>query len=153
MTATNPGNVKNEPFSNWQGSIGVDSRGLAIFTDMDGHMAQAWGVRAMVRTLARKAANGKRSLSEIIRDWAPADDPEAHNDPEEYAATVAKWMGVDVDRDLCIFGTRGDVIDYNKLVKIIAAIATYENGHDYKLSVSKILDGIELYLERWGPKE
>jgi len=68
----NPGNIRaSDP---WQGMIGTDPAGFAVFKDI------SWGIRAMAKDLTSKINNGYDTLQEIIYRWAPPTE----NDTEAY---------------------------------------------------------------------
>jgi hypothetical protein len=142
----NPLNIKNDPKHPWKGSIGTDSRGHAVFE------READGLRAAVRSLAAKYAAGKKTLLAIISSWAPASDTigsikgNAPNSPREYATFCARWLGIGVEVDARLFDSRGAPQDIERLVVLVDAMNSFENGLDSKLATSTILEGIALYL-------
>lgn len=145
----NPLNVKQNPANRWRGAPGMDERGHAVFEN------EAWGIRAAVRTLAQKYANGKQTLIAITSDWAPKSDTQGSvpgnppNNPVKYAAFVAARLPYDEMQVLPLFERGGAIRDYTLLVHLIRAMATYENGHDYVLRDSWIMEGIGLYLKTY----
>lgn len=93
----NPGNLRAGP-----GSIGVDSRGIAIFPDY------ATGESALERQVNLNIGRGL-SLSEffggkpgVYPGYAPAGD---NNNPAGYTATVAGWLGLDPSMPLNTVGS------------------------------------------------
>jgi hypothetical protein len=83
----NPGNLRAGP-----GAIGVDSRGIAIFPDY------ATGEAALTHQVDLNIGRGL-SLDEffagkpgVYPGYAPSSDA---NNPQNYAQTVAGWLGID----------------------------------------------------------
>lgn len=88
----NPGNLRAGP-----GSIGMDSRGFAVFPDY------ATGEAALERQVDLNIGRGL-SLNEffggkpgVYPGYAPAADA---NNPSGYAGTVAGWLGIDPNTPL-----------------------------------------------------
>ena len=145
-------NVKNSPSDPWldAGEIPskTDSRGHAVFRD------PAWGVRAAILTLRTYYfKHGKRTVLSIINRWAPASDTVGSlvggepNRPNEYAATVAGWMGISATETLEIFQPDKTLGNLAQLFDLIAAMTTFEQGHDVKLSKTHFKQGLELVQE------
>src|SRR5215472_13201383 len=77
------------------------------------------GIAAMARQLAiNQKDHGLNTLRQTITRWAPASDG---NNPDQYAATVAKAAGFDPDANL-------NFSDPAVLAKIIPAMAQVEHG-------------------------
>ncbi len=98
----NPGNLRAGP-----GATGVDSRGIAIFPDY------ATGEAALQHQVDLNISRGL-TLDEffggkpgVYAGYAPAADS---NNPNQYAATVAGWVGIDPNTPLSAVGDPG-VID------------------------------------------
>jgi len=138
----NPFNVKqwNPP---WKGSTGRDARGHANFSNV------AYSVRATVRTLAQKAANGKTSLMAIFFDYAPIDDG---NDPAGYAEFVAGRMGISASEKLYIFGASGQIARRGDLKAMLRAMAEMEVHAGYQLDSDELELGLFLYERDFGKK-
>jgi hypothetical protein len=108
----NPLNLKGSV--NWHGMTGVDPDGYAIFdTPLSGIAAADHNLQAY------STHHGLNTVAGIIGRWAPAGD--GANDPNGYAATVAKAMGVQPSDmlDMASPGTRE---------KLMSAMAGVENG-------------------------
>jgi hypothetical protein len=145
-------NVKNNRNDPWldagEASSKTDDRGHAIFKD------PAWGVRAAILTLRTYYfKHGKRTILSIINRWAPASDTIGSlaggqpNQPNTYAATVAKWMGISATETLEIFQPNKTLGNLAQLFDLVAAMAKYEHGHDTKLSKTHFKQGLELVQE------
>ena len=92
----NPGNLRAGP-----GMIGTDSRGIAIFPDY------ATGEAALERQIDLNISRGL-TLDEffagkpgVYPGYAPAADS---NNPNQYAGTVAGWLGIDPNTPLGTIG-------------------------------------------------
>jgi hypothetical protein len=147
MSASNPLNIKAAG-SKWAGMIRVDDRGHAVFADAP------HGWRAAVRTLQQKCSAGKNTLAAICRDWAPPSDTigsiagNAPNDPIDYARFVAKRVGISEQDRITLFDASGPHLSL--LMRVLRAMAIYENGHDYAMRDSEIMMGIALWMRDFG---
>ena len=110
----NPGNLRDNPRVGWQGQIGVDSKGFAVF-DSD-----TAGIRAAVIDLHTDFVRGglRTSLTTLIREYAP---PADGNDTAGYIAFVAKQTGID---------PRAPIVDFTPAIAtaLIKAIIRMEQG-------------------------
>lgn len=90
----NPGNIKYTGYTRSLGALGQDSGGFAVFGTYE------QGFEALKRFLAdAKAGNlisykPSMTLAKFFSVYAPSSD---HNDPDTYAAFVAKRIGVSSD--------------------------------------------------------
>lgn len=124
----NPGNLRTTQFT---GNIGQDKNGYAIFDTPEA------GIRATAKNLiAQQDKHGLYTLNEIIEKWAPASD---NNNPQAYAATVAKAVGVKPDE-------RINLKDPETLQRTMAAMFRVENG-DQPYSGEQIAAGATAALE------
>lgn len=83
----NPGNLRDGDFAKSQpGYAGVDDRGFAKFDSVE------HGTGALDGLLTKNYSG--MTLRQIFAKYAPASD---HNNPDAYASTVAKHLGIDVD--------------------------------------------------------
>ena len=158
----NPGNVKKPGTDRWKGTESYDNVGHAVFTDA------TYGWRALFRTLHSKYANGKGTIREIMRDYAPTTDTIGSregappNDPDGYADTIAGWCGLHPDDDLELFHQLpfdpdvepgGDYITHEGRAKMVAlgcAISRFENGHQgADAEWADVLAGMKLYEDRF----
>ena len=129
----NPFCIKGDPKDPWKGSVGLDSKGHAVFCNIED------SVRAVCRVLARYSMDGRRSLNAIIKHYAPTSDG---NDPREYAKWLAGRIGVTPGEDLGLFAD-GMILDSWKLMALLAAIARYESKYDLTVKVAQ--EGILRY--------
>ncbi len=82
----NPGNLRANPDFTWEGQIGADGKGFAVF-DADVH-----GIRAAVIDLhTHYVRDRETSVLALIAMYAPP----VENDTKEYADFVAGRLGVD----------------------------------------------------------
>lgn len=137
----NPLNVKGK---GWQGQVGNDSRGHAIFRD------EIWGTRAAIVTLRTYwLKHKKRTVAEILSRWAPTSDtigsiPGAPpNSPVEYARFVEKRTGLKPNEELRLFDFDGEVWSATQLYKLVAAMAEYENFAGHHLPQGTFLQALE----------
>ena len=143
----NPGNLKNDPDDPWNGTIGQDDRGHAIFEDV------VHGVRAMAKTILAKWNNGYNTLIEMIGDpehgWAPASDTQGSipgnppNDPVEYATTVGAWLSIGIDAVMPLGEDDGQRRDF--LIGLCRSIIHYEAGFEW-VSLADLDKGVDMAL-------
>lgn len=107
----NPGNLMYSPNVPWEGQVGPDAQGYAVFSD------PSYGVRAMAHQLLDYYNRGLVTLNEFIPVYAPAQT----NDTAAYVADVAARLGVDPNAPLDV---------PNMLPEIIAAMIQHEDGED-----------------------
>lgn len=82
----NPLNVKQVP-NTWNGSLGSDKAGHAIFVD------PVYSIRAALRSLSNYCLDGRIvSLATLADIYAPASDG---NNPKKYAAFLASRLSMD----------------------------------------------------------
>lgn len=105
----NPGNLRYVASIAWNGQVGDDGTGYAVF-DTDEH-----GVRALGHQLQTYAGRGLTSVQEIISTFAPSNE----NDTQAYIADVAGRVGVDANQPLDV---------YALLPQLVEAIIHHENG-------------------------
>lgn len=150
----NPLNVKGSPTNMWEGSYEIDAAGHARF------IARSWGIRAAVRSIVRKYANGKRNLMEIIADWAPASDTQgsipgrAQNQPGRYAAYVAEEMGIAIYDDLML--ARGGQLSIDalpRLLRMMSAMARYEDRSQPPILLAEVLQGLADYADTYHSEQ
>ena len=100
----NPLNIRYDSANDWQGQIGKDDEGFAIFETPD------YGIRAGDRILENyDELHGIDTISEITERFAPASDD---NDPEAYADFIASRTGMGADEriDLSNPATRQSIL-------------------------------------------
>lgn len=134
----NPMNVKDDLLDPWQGSIGIDDKGHAIFRD------ESWSVRAAVRILSRYCVDyGFKTLREVFGRYAPTSDG---NQPDMYANFVSGEMNFPGRRPLNLFRDNYSIKAPVRLRKMIALMAEYENYRGYEFPKGALDKGIEKYL-------
>ncbi|WP_342164065.1 phage tail tape measure protein [Methylobacterium sp. SD21] len=87
----NPGNIKFGQFAQSQGATGADDKGFAVFPSYEA------GIKAQENLLFNSKSYSGLTIAEAIRKWAPGSDG---NNPESYAADLARSAGVGVDTPL-----------------------------------------------------
>ena len=153
-------NVKNNPSDPWQGSIGTDEQGHAIFDD------PAYGIRAAIITLRTYWFRyNKRTIAEILARWAPASDtigslPGAPpNSPKKYSEFVTERTGIDYNQqlDLCdeqqldLCDEQQHIKDIAQLKGVIKAMAEYENYAGFQFPDAVIDEAIRLIEGKPAP--
>lgn len=132
----NPFNIK-QVTPQWDGSLGLDEKGHAIFTD------HIYSVRAAVRQLANYCVrDGAKTLNEIFQIYAPTDDG---NSPSEYARYVGKNSGLDPDTRIRLFAPDGKVNDLSGLSDILRAMLKFENFAGYEIPEETLRAGAAFY--------
>ena len=112
LRSKNPGNIRLNPSTKWQGEIAGDDPDFCTFT------SYAYGIRALATVLLNyQRKRGLRSVAGIINRWAPP----IENDTGAYAAAVARAVKVGVHDQI-------DVEDYAVLRPMVEAIIRHENG-------------------------
>jgi hypothetical protein len=110
----NPGNIEDGSFARSQpGYVGTEPQGryAQFATPQDGKNAAS-------HLLAGYGAKGINTVNAIVSTWAPASDG---NNPQNYAAFVAKQLGVDPNQPL-------DMKNPQVLQTLATAMAKFENG-------------------------
>lgn len=111
----NPGNIRPDGRSQWQGAVGVDqSAGGAGFIRF---ATPEHGLRALSRDLGTKMERGRNTIRSILTAYAP----ETENDTEAYIRAVAGRLGVDPNARL-------DPNDARLRAGLMGAIIHHENG-------------------------
>lgn len=111
----NPGAIAKSAFR-WDGASAEQPPGRFIAFDTPED-----GIRAMARNLdAYGSKYGINTIAGIINRWAPPSE----NDTREYAATVAKALGVDPNQPL-------DLGNPRVKAKLMTAMARVEAGRDH----------------------
>ena len=138
LVNNNPLNVKVNPgVDTWEGQIGHDDLGHAIFSD------PVFSVRACLITMANYQRRGKHTLRQIFETYAPESDG---NQPNRYAAFVGKRVGLDIDVQVKLFSDEdGRIWNKDFMKRFIAAMLEMEVFAGYQLSEETILSGIAYY--------
>lgn len=105
----NPGNLRYVASVQWNGQVGDDGTGYAVF-DTPEH-----GVRALGHQLQTYASRGLTSVAEIVSTYAPSNE----NDTQSYIDDVASRIGVDANQPLDV---------YSVLPQLAAAMIRHEQG-------------------------
>lgn len=109
----NPGNLRWDGKSQWQGMTGVDPQGFVQFASPEA------GQRAAAINLAnQQKLHGINTLTGLIQKYAPASD---NNDPAAYIARVAQQTGLDPNAPL-------NLSDPSVQAKILPAMFGVESG-------------------------
>ena len=101
----------------WQGEVGVanNPQREAIFNDTQ------HGLRAAAVLLHNYYVKYKlNTIRGIIERWAPSNDPNANNNPNEYANFIARKTGIGVDTPFELNATN--------IKAIMKAMASFEQG-------------------------
>lgn len=106
----NPLNIRWSAVNNWNGQIGQDSGGFAIFDTPEN------GIRAAAKILDSYNRRGITTLGKIISTWAPA----IENNVEAYLSHVEQLTGK--NRNMAIVKAVGDY------PPLLAAMIRHENG-------------------------
>lgn len=121
----NPGNIRYDGITQWQGMIGQDSAGFIVF-DTPEH-----GIRAMVRILTNyQRVHGLNTVDGIIGRWAPS----AENNTGAYVSAVSHALNVAPDQPIDVQA---------RMKELIAAIIRHENGQQPYITAT-IRGGIAL---------
>lgn len=144
----NPGSVKQDFGDPWFGSDGADSQRHAKFKDW------CYGIRAFIRNIQRVLANldpDKRTLLGLLEVWAPDSDPDADNNPREYAETIlvllspayTTHLGVDMKLDL--FGSDLTIKDEGLLMDLMRCMTQVEIYRGFTLPWEYWTSGLNLF--------
>lgn len=107
----NPGNIRWDGRTQWQGMTGVDGDGFVIFRTPE------HGIRAIGRDVSSKIGRGVNTLEGIISRWAPPNE----NNTAAYIQAASRITGI-APRE------RIDRSDLERIVKITVAIIRHENA-------------------------
>lgn len=109
----NPGNIKPPKGVTYDGQIGVDDRGFAIFENKD------YGRKALVGDIEIKLKNGLTSPEAFINRYAPAGSENDEDARMNYKIFLADQLGMK---------STADNFPENSAQKIADAIAHFESG-------------------------
>lgn len=111
----NPGNLRPDGRSEWDGMVGVDENGFIIFEN------DHYGIRALARdTSNQQRLNGRNTIEDLINARAPRFEND-HNDA--YIRDVAQRLGVGP-------GDHIDMSDPETLRLLTGAIIHWESSRD-----------------------
>jgi len=105
----NPGNLRYVASIQWNGQVGDDGTGYAVFDSAE------HGVRALGHQLNTYAGRGLNSVASIISTYAPSNE----NNTAAYISAVAGELGLAADQPFDVNGL---------LPQLVAAIIHHENG-------------------------
>ena len=136
-------NVKpNNLADPWEGTVGYDDFGHAIFID------PIYSGRAAIRTLAQKIKNGLTTLLQIMESYAPRDDG---NDPAGYAKFLADRLSekigdrFTVDQELALFHDDGRIKSPHLLRALLEAMAEMECYRGFEICPHITRSAMALY--------
>lgn len=128
LRSKNPGNIRLNPSTKWQGEIPGDDPDFCTFS------SYAYGIRALATlVLNYQRKRNLRTVAGIINRWAPP----VENDTGAYARVVAKAVGVGVNDEI-------DVGQYAVLRPLVEAIIRHENGRLAPVTGADIDAGLAL---------
>lgn len=131
----NPGAIMGGPgYKKAYGVVGADGGNGSMTT----FITPAYGFAAQTEILDRYRGNGKKTLRQITHTYAPYPD----NNPDQYAETWGKKIGVDPDREI----TDEEWNDPEFRFRLQKAQAEIEGGYDFnKLYDDKdLVDGLKM---------
>jgi len=109
----NPGNIKPPKGVTYDGQIGVDDRGFAIFENKD------YGRKALINDIEIKIKNGLTSPEAFINRYAPAGDENPEEARINYKIYLADQLGLK---------STAENFPKDSAQKIADAIAQFESG-------------------------
>ena len=123
----NPGNIRNDGKSNWQGMTGNSAVGDYVNFETPEH-----GVRALAIDLSSKMERGLVTIEDILTVYAPNNE----NDTESYIKYVARKTGFKRDMPLAP----------HYIPDLVVAIINYENSatHRKKYTPEVITSGLQM---------
>jgi hypothetical protein len=116
----NPGNIRWDRYTEWEGMTGADDDGFVIFSEPE------YGIRAMTRIFKSYARRGITSVADIVSTWAP----EIENNTTAYIDHVARKLGLLVTDDVPpeLYAQLAEVIILHENGEQPYQIATIEAG-------------------------
>lgn len=133
----------------WEGSIGVDDKGHAIFCH------EMYSARGVCRVLAKyQIHRGCQTIQQMIARYAPADDTVGSvagappNQPSAYADFIGKRTGWSVDRPKIFFQDDGRPLKGFDLQTLLAAMVSMECFAGCVYPLEFIESGIALYASQ-----
>lgn len=104
ITNNNPGNIKNK---GWQGQIGSDTQGHAIFSHYE------YGLRAIAMTLKNyQKKHGLKTLRAMMKRYCEGNQL-------AYAKYISTRLGIGIDEEFDVMAV---------MPEMLKAIVTFENG-------------------------
>lgn len=118
----NPLNIRFKKYNQWVGKINEDKQDH----DFEEFKSMKWGLRAAFVLIHNYITLwGLKTLADIIKRWAPADDG---NNPMGYTNTVASRVGIDPKQEL-------DFTDGVIMGGIVQEMARVETGRYLELPI------------------
>ncbi len=109
----NPGNVRRDGNSQWDGMRDVDGQDFIIFEN------DHYGIRALARNMNTQFQHGRyRTIRGLLNRYAPATDD---NDTQAYINHLVQRLGVSADEEL-------DMNDPEVLSELVPVIIRHETG-------------------------
>ena len=133
----------------WEGQIGVDRHGHAIFSD------PVYSARAFSRILrSYHYRHDIRSVNGIIQRYAPAHDcigslrtcAQGKNMTGAYSTAVASSLEINPNSDLGLFDELGRV-HYDHMMTIMTTMAKWEMGQNYRVDEALIREGMVMEVD------
>lgn len=84
----NPGNLRPPPGVKYEGMIGVDDKGFAIFENKD------YGRRALINDINKKISDGLNTPDKFINKYTPASEENPENSRDNYKIAIATALGL-----------------------------------------------------------
>lgn len=109
----NPGNLKPPPKVKYEGQIGVDERGFAIFENAEA------GRKALIQDILIKQKRGLNTPESFIDQYAPAGKENPEEGRENYKIKLAQHLGLKSTSDPFPQGSEQKIADL---------IASFESG-------------------------
>lgn len=121
----NPGNIRISANA-WRGKIPKEQNTDGAFEQFENML---YGFRALMKNLITyKTKYGIDTLRKVTHRWAPYGD--GANNPDRYAETLGKWMGISADQKI-------DLQYKPTLIELAAGIAKVEAGAGYDHLIGK----------------
>lgn len=108
----NPGALRPDGKSNWQGAVGTENGFLKFDSPENGRRAQ------IINLQNQRRVHGIKTLSDLTRKYAPSNDG---NDPAAYAARVGRAVGIDPNAEI-------DLSNPQVASRVADAMAMVESG-------------------------
>lgn len=84
----NPGNLRPPPGVKYEGMIGVDDKGFAIFENKD------YGRRALINDINKKISDGLNTPDKFINKYTPASEENPEDSRDNYKIAIATALGL-----------------------------------------------------------
>lgn len=84
----NPGNLRPPPGVKYEGMIGVDDKGFAIFENKE------FGRRALINDINKKISDGLNTPDKFINKYTPASEENPEDSRDNYKIAIATALGL-----------------------------------------------------------